>query len=1097
MEPQSTTKAFRNDIMRPSEYMRSRRPYLFSDSEIVSTPTLTRELLDHQLETLTNRKEENEFEHLCRRLAEKEICPNLRPQTGPTGGGDSKVDSETYPVSTGIAQSWYDGEDTAAHELWGFAFSAKRDWRAKARSDIKGIKSTGRPYRRIYFITNQYVRDKVRPQVEAQLTKIAGCPVHIFDRTWILECVFNHDRVALAVETLNLDSMYLQTGRRAGPGDVRREAELAELDRQIEDAERYRGVEYQLAQDCLEAALLARGLERPRTEVDGRFARAERIAPRVNYSPQRLRIAYAEAWTAVWWHDDFAELNRIYDEVEGFAHGSAYSADLQLVVNLWNLVLAAVRRGALTEAGAKFQARTETLRAALQEIADDRSRPNNALEARTDLLLMRLQQSADAEEFDAVLGELKGVVEKIEGLGDYPAKSLADSIQALGDFVSDSPAYSELFEATVALMERRSGEGSAGRALLERGFQLLKAERYYDAIRLLGRAQHKLVKYEYRGHFVMALTACGSAYEQAGLLWAARANFLAAATTAFADFLEHGDITRSAMLATRQLSWLEIQLGRVPAALQWARLTDIVGGHLILQGKAKESFEQQRRDFDMILGLLLLRCKFDDLKSVGGLPNVLDALGFDHARIALLYALGHEDALRQEGWIPEIETPEAVKHLMVQWTNQPAREQVASHPVFLDNMTTMLTSNVIGCEVKLTTPNNLEAIFLAETLLAALEAFLATSLNEGVYPYRSTLEIRMRPDSFDVGEPTITAEVASEGAVEITYPRDLRFASIDARNAFKSSVLRAIAVVMFQIAAIPDAEKYLHRLGEEGAFSRALDFSDIAIWVERILGSTPKLSLSDWEKEYNGLRFVARRKLAWDHDVLRAEAEKATSKAEGPPDLERMPHRARSVLSVIDIPVWDKAHWHAAIYAGSDDPRQPPILALGFKDQKAGVGIFEGWRARQQKTRETDFVRVAILTGIDKPAPYAYAMIIGAEVPAEAAKALLGGVLTVSRIQHMNPSNPKNLNTFLEAYRRLGRYVMVPAVFTDASKPPRLLMQHRVMQRNLVVRPAWQISEYDPDIVGLSLENDPIIPDGVTDPPVHAALKRVRSRRGI
>src|SRR6201993_4554976 len=126
IEPQSTNKALRNDILRPSEYMRSRRPYLFSDSEIASTPTLTRELLDHQLETLTNRKEENEFEHLCRRLAEKEICPNLRPQTGPSGGGDSKVDSETSPVSSEISLRWYEGNQAAAHENWAFAFSAKK-----------------------------------------------------------------------------------------------------------------------------------------------------------------------------------------------------------------------------------------------------------------------------------------------------------------------------------------------------------------------------------------------------------------------------------------------------------------------------------------------------------------------------------------------------------------------------------------------------------------------------------------------------------------------------------------------------------------------------------------------------------------------------------------------------------------------------------------------------------------------------------------------------------------------------------------------------------------------------------------------------------
>jgi hypothetical protein len=56
-----------------------------------------------------------------------------------------------------------------------------------------------------------------------------------------------------------------------------------------------------------------------------------------------------------------------------------------------------------------------------------------------------------------------------------------------------------------------------------------------------------------------------------------------------------------------------------------------------------------------------------------------------------------------------------------------------------------------------------------------------------------------------VSTPTLTAEAVSGGAVEITHPRDLNFASIEARNAFKSSVLRALAIIMFQIVAIPDA----------------------------------------------------------------------------------------------------------------------------------------------------------------------------------------------------------------------------------------------------------------------------------------------------
>ena len=93
----------------PSEFLRARRPELFSDSRLEGQPRLTPAVFEYHLETLTSRKQEIEFEYFCRRLAEKEICPNLLPQTGPTGGGDSKVDAETYPVAEEIAERWYVG----------------------------------------------------------------------------------------------------------------------------------------------------------------------------------------------------------------------------------------------------------------------------------------------------------------------------------------------------------------------------------------------------------------------------------------------------------------------------------------------------------------------------------------------------------------------------------------------------------------------------------------------------------------------------------------------------------------------------------------------------------------------------------------------------------------------------------------------------------------------------------------------------------------------------------------------------------------------------------------------------------------------------
>ena len=96
-------------MMQPSDFMRARRPEYFSDSTQRGQIDLPKEVFEYHLDTLTSRKEEYVFEDFCRRLAQKELCPNLLPQSGPTGGGDSKTDSETYPVSDAIADRWYQG----------------------------------------------------------------------------------------------------------------------------------------------------------------------------------------------------------------------------------------------------------------------------------------------------------------------------------------------------------------------------------------------------------------------------------------------------------------------------------------------------------------------------------------------------------------------------------------------------------------------------------------------------------------------------------------------------------------------------------------------------------------------------------------------------------------------------------------------------------------------------------------------------------------------------------------------------------------------------------------------------------------------------
>ena len=88
---------------KPQDFLRARRPEQFSDSVKLQESTIDRSMLEYHFETLNNRSQELEFEIFVRKLCEREICPNLVAQTGPTAGGDGKTDTETYPVSSQIA----------------------------------------------------------------------------------------------------------------------------------------------------------------------------------------------------------------------------------------------------------------------------------------------------------------------------------------------------------------------------------------------------------------------------------------------------------------------------------------------------------------------------------------------------------------------------------------------------------------------------------------------------------------------------------------------------------------------------------------------------------------------------------------------------------------------------------------------------------------------------------------------------------------------------------------------------------------------------------------------------------------------------------
>ena len=1090
------------NIPNPSDLMRVRHPDLFSDTQVDDVSRLPKEVFEYHLDTLTSRKQEYQFEHFCRKLAEKEICPNLRVQTGPTGGGDSKVDTETYAVAEEITERWWIGSPSAGTERWAFAFSAKKEWKPKIKADVKSILSTDRGYKLVYFFTNQFVSDRDRSNLEDTLSKNVGIPVYIIDRAWIVEKVYESDNQYMETyfTALGVENIQKERKTRAGPRDTARLEELEELDQQVADPSRYQCARYQLVEDCLRSAILARNLERPRREVESRFAQADRLALDVNYNQQRLRIAYNRAWTAFWWYEDYTEFSQLYEDVEQRAEESILAYDVELLLNLWILLLPSMAAGRIQAQDAKIESRSQRLTTKLNAIVADSTRPNNALQARTNSILMRTTRAYHDSKFDDVEDgwrELAEVIDKSEGLGAYSVEHLFGLVRELGEYV-DGPAFDELYEKLVDTMGERRSEGEAGKAYVGRAIQKIRLEKPYEAIRLLGRAEKLLIKKEYRRELVKTLFCMSYAFERVGLLWAARNKVLAAAERSLVVFVEKGQIISEAMVALNRLAWIELRLGRIPHSLEAISFADLVAQQLDLPEDRLKAYFEERHNQEVLLGIHFLNLPMEALSDVTRLPGTLQRLELDFARIALLFVLGHGQALYKGGFFKDGVDATTVQCFFEQWQDQPAAQDINSQPMLVVGESSMLKSTILGSELIVETPNNETSFGIAESLLSSLEAFLSTSNKSDVAPIHEHITIVLIPSTQSNGIPQIRFSDKDNSRVEVIHPVDLDLKIAAERLDFLNWLEECLLKISCRMLMIKDVDAWLEQLAsQEYGFSRALTFGDGLTLNRSILEKTPKIRLKDWldqdDQSYDVLRDRPWRVQKADGagNSIKPLEFGSGSAPENLFDMEKLKHTDRRFLSPIDIPLWERAKWRAILFVCP--PEVPPILAIGFEDGETGQAIFRTWTDRWGDANNDDALRVAIITGLSKRNPFTYAVVVGPSLRdlMEDRKKV---IMSVSRINRMSPNTSTNLDNFVTAYKKTGSFLFAPVRVSESGGVLEMPSdQFAIAKRQLDIREAWQIGENDPDIAALCEDDEPIIPPGVTDPPVNNALKRLRS----
>lgn len=1056
--------------MFPSEFMRQLHPEYYSDTKDHTAYQLDSTTLEYHLETITARNETHEFEIFCRKLCERTICPHLKPATGPEGGGDSKADTETVPVAEEVALLTYVGEPSSSRERWAFAFSAKKRWSQKVRSDVAGIVETGRGYQKIYCVTSQFARGKDRARIEDELSKKYGVTVTILDRSWIIDQVVDHDRKDLAYNYLGVGQEVFDT-HRLGPEDYSRSRQIEDIEKVIDDPDAFSGMETQRVTEALVAAKLSRNLERPRHETDGRFARAVRIAERYGTFRQKITAHYEQIWTAFWWFDDVSYLNHNYDAFEALVIDTDHAKNLELLCNLAQLLFNSVIHQHLSSDEAKLNDRIARLTERLRSMAADSTRPNNALEAQTSLLVIQVNQAVLNENHKGLISlwpKFSEVLKRARGLGEFSVERLIQLVEVCGNIAVNEPGYGQLVDDTAAFVSERTGEAQGALILLKRA-QQLSFENNFEMIRLLGKAARQLTKKEYAESLIEALQLLSMAYRSAGLLWAARATCIFAVASICIEAEEDSDLPTSIVPTVMMLAWVAVELRHIPDALEAIQLARGCASSLPLDDASKEHFAKRLTEFDLILGCQFLTISEEELQQLAKLPDVLAGLGLYQSRNSLLYALGHESVLRNEGAIPKEETEEGVAEFFTLWASQPAASNPHGPIILNETESQCYVSRVQGVLLEVYHHCSECSILAAEAVVGSVEALFSTTLDLDLVAHTEKFSITINEGS-DYLAPDFRINTDDMSAT-VLWPVGMYPADYSHQSTVQKMLVGLAAAILSASCYAKDIERTIDILFENEA---VLDRIGMIIVIgnsrQRIFGR--RLSrLGDWTEMTTSIFPLKPSRPVIDRLDLNPEV--STRDASSDEGLNAPPtptdHRDLGVRSVIDVHLWDRAGWSGAAFADWG-ASHPPAISLVFTNEEAARKIFERWVDRFGNTDENEDIYLAVVRGISSESPAHYRVLITSRASNKKEERSDKLLILTSRMHTMLAESDVNLNRFLKGYRRAGAYLLLPAVLKAGS--PEFIHDLAILKRQLSVKLASEVTQYDLEAMALSEHED-------------------------
>ena len=552
-------------------YYRELRPEKFSDSKIEYEIPLTKELFEKQLEILSTKKMQSNFENFIVRCAERLITPNIKPQTGPDGGGDGKVDAETYEVTTDISDKWYVANGGASEkEKWAFAISCKKQWKPKITTDIEKVANTNRGYTRVLFFSNQFIKSSTRVDIEKDLSNKFNIEVSIFDALWCTNAVFYHGCKDIALDCLNFSDEYKKKREIIGEIDKYRLDRLDEIENSIL-LRQINGVDTGYIDELQEACILSRGLERPRIETEGRFSRALRECEYHGSTQQKFNIIYDHAWTSFFWFEDIDAVHKDLLKLKGFINDNCSVIRIEKMTNILTNLINAERAGLIDSK--KVEPEIKYIKELCNTLEKRGDKPSSLLFLRLYIAEQRLisrllSKEPINEDIDAIRPLLLEAPFHLE----ISFEAQYQIIINLNRVIDDNPKYEDLVDELTSIVRKTNSDQAAARIEMDRAMALMEKERFKQAIRHFSFFIHPFEKEECMEELIKTSGMMGIALYEIGLPFSAMAYLVKSVSMLLKTYYASGNIPHLLMTVLQKLCEIELMLGRLVMYLNWYEL---------------------------------------------------------------------------------------------------------------------------------------------------------------------------------------------------------------------------------------------------------------------------------------------------------------------------------------------------------------------------------------------------------------------------------------------------------------------------------------------------------------------------------------------